>query len=47
MESLTLFSHFIVVKLYSIIGYQEFRKSKITYDVLPNEKYYFVGSYIF
>lgn len=47
MEFLTLFSYFIVVKLGSIIGYQEFRKFKITYNVLPNEKYYFVGSYIF
>lgn len=47
MEFLTLFSYFIVVKLCSIIGYQEFRKFKITYNVLPNEKYYFVGSYIF
>ena len=46
MKSLTLFSYFMVIKLCSIIGYQDFSKSKTAYNVLPNEKDYFVGDYV-
>jgi hypothetical protein len=46
MESLTLLFHFMVVKLHLIIGYQDFGKSKLTYNILPDEKDHFIGDYI-
>jgi len=46
MESLTLLFHLMVVKLCHIIGYQDFGKSKSTYNILLNEKDYFIGDYV-
>ena len=37
MKSLTMPSLFMVVNLYPIIYYQDFRKSKLVYDVLPEK----------
>jgi len=36
----------MVVKLHPIIGYQDFRKSKLTYNILPDEKDHFIGDYV-
>jgi hypothetical protein len=47
MESLILLFHFMIVKLYSIVDYQDFKKSKLVVIILLNEIYHLVTSYVF
>lgn len=34
-------------QLHPIIGYQGFGKSKLTYNIFPNEKDHFIGDYVY
>jgi hypothetical protein len=34
IESLALLSHLVIIKLHFIVGYQDFRKLKLAYDIL-------------
>jgi len=46
MKPLIILSHLIVVKMRLIICNQEFKNSKMTYDILPKELKYFIGGYL-